>query len=46
MAAYTMVKNNTFNGVNLPSIAICEDESGEVRVVREFQYDDYRSRLS
>jgi carboxynorspermidine decarboxylase len=46
MAAYTMVKNNTFNGVNLPSIAICEDESGEVRVVREFQYDDFRSRLS
>jgi carboxynorspermidine decarboxylase len=46
MAAYTMVKNSTFNGVNLPSIAICEEESGEVRVVREFGYDDFRNRLS
>ena len=45
MAHYTMVKNTTFNGVRLPSIAI-RDKTGQVRVVREFQYEDYRSRLS
>lgn len=44
MAHYTMVKNNTFNGVNLPSIAI-QDEKG-VHIVREFHYEDYRNRLS
>jgi len=41
-----MVKNTTFNGVNLPSIAILESESGTVRIVRKFNYDDFRSRLS
>jgi carboxynorspermidine decarboxylase len=45
MAHYTMVKNNTFNGVRLPSIAI-RDNTGQVRLVREFGYEDYRSRLS
>ncbi len=46
MAHYTMVKNNTFNGVGLPSIAIDEVDSGMVRVVRRFGYEDYRNRLS
>lgn len=45
MAHYTMVKNNTFNGVRLPSIAI-RDRAGQVRVVRRFGYEDYRNRLS
>jgi len=45
MAHYTMVKNNTFNGVRLPSIAVV-DRQGRVRVVREFGYEDYRNRLS
>jgi len=45
MAHYTMVKNNTFNGVRLPSIAVAET-SGNVRIVRKFGYEDYRSRLS
>lgn len=45
MAHYTMVKNNTFNGVRLPSIAI-RDRRGQVRIVREFGYEDYRNRLS
>ncbi|PKM95990.1 MAG: carboxynorspermidine decarboxylase [Firmicutes bacterium HGW-Firmicutes-1] len=44
MAHYTMVKNNTFNGVNLPSIAI-SDTNG-VQVIREFGFEDYRNRLS
>jgi carboxynorspermidine decarboxylase len=45
MLHYTMVKNNTFNGVRLPSIAIV-DTGGDFRVIRKFQYEDYRSRLS
>lgn len=46
MAHYTMVKNNTFNGVRLPSIAIYHPESDSVEVVRKFGYEDYRNRLS
>jgi len=45
MAHYTMVKNNTFNGVRLPSIAVA-DSAGNIRIVRKFQYEDYRNRLS
>lgn len=45
MAHYTMVKNNTFNGVRLPSIAL-RDKDGKVRIVRRFGYEDYRGRLS
>ena len=46
MLHYTMVKNTTFNGVKLPAIATYDPENGMVRVVREFGYQDYRSRLS
>jgi carboxynorspermidine decarboxylase len=45
MAHYTMVKNNTFNGVRLPSIAVRET-GGDIRMVRRFAYEDYRNRLS
>ncbi len=45
MIHYTMVKTTMFNGVSHPAIAIT-DESGEVEVVREFGYEDYRDRLS
>lgn len=45
MAHYTMVKNNTFNGVPLPSIAIRERDN-RIRIVRQFSYEDYRNRLS
>jgi carboxynorspermidine decarboxylase len=45
MAHYTMVKNNTFNGVGLPSIAI-RDAQKQVRIIRQFGYEDYRNRLS
>jgi carboxynorspermidine decarboxylase len=45
MAHYTMVKNNTFNGVRLPSLAVRRSD-GSVRVVRAFGYEDYRNRLS
>ena len=46
MAQYTMVKNNTFNGVNLPSIAVYDPDTRQVEVVREFKYEDYKGRLS
>lgn len=45
MAHYTMVKNNTFNGVRLPSIAL-RKLNQEIEIVRQFGYEDYRNRLS
>ena len=45
MAHYTMVKNNTFNGIGLPSIAL-SDLSGQTRVIKRFGYDDFKGRLS
>ena len=44
MAIYTMVKNNTFNGMRLPAIVL-EDKDGECRVVRQFEYEDFKMRL-
>lgn len=44
MAHYTMVKNNMFNGVNLPSIALYREDEG-MKVLRSFDYEDYKSRL-
>jgi carboxynorspermidine decarboxylase len=41
---YTMVKATTFNGINLPSIAILK-EDGALSIVREFGYEDFESRL-
>jgi len=45
MAIYSMVKNNTFNGMNLPSIAIADTE-GRVRLIQNFGYEDFKMRLS
>lgn len=44
MAHYTMVKNNTFNGINLPAIA-CYREGKGVEVLKQFHYEDFKSRL-
>ena len=44
MAIYSMVKNNTFNGVNLPEIAL-RRENGVVETLRTFGYDDFACRL-
>ncbi|WP_421867989.1 carboxynorspermidine decarboxylase [Motiliproteus sp.] len=46
MAHYTMVKTTTFNGVKLPAIAIWNSDTDELRVVREFGYQDFKTRLS
>ena len=45
MAIYTMVKNNTFNGMPLPAIAV-HGANGENRIVKTFGYEDFRQRLS
>ncbi|MBE6047898.1 MAG: carboxynorspermidine decarboxylase [Clostridium sp.] len=43
MAHYSMVKNNTFNGINLPDIVLLNDNGFEV--IRKFNYEDFKSRL-
>ncbi|WP_415250351.1 carboxynorspermidine decarboxylase [Sulfurimonas sp.] len=42
---YTFVKNTTFNGIKLPSLAIIR-KSGKVDIIKEFGYEDYKGRLS
>ena len=44
MAIYTMVKNNTFNGVSLPDIVVRHVDGSE-EIVRKFGYDDFACRL-
>lgn len=44
MAIYTMVKNNTFNGMPLPSI-VAVGEDGAVKEVKQFGYEDFKQRL-
>ena len=43
MAIYTMVKNNTFNGMPLPAIA--KVKGGEYTLLKTFSYADFKSRL-
>jgi carboxynorspermidine decarboxylase len=45
MAHYTMVKTTTFNGVKHPPIAL-QHENGEIEILREFGYEDFRDRLA
>jgi carboxynorspermidine decarboxylase len=45
MIHYTTVKTTMFNGVNHPSIGIWNDKSG-FRLIKEYNYQDYKSRLS
>ena len=45
MAIYTMVKNNTFNGMPLPSIYLYTKEN-KLELIKEFSYEDFKQRLS
>lgn len=45
MAIYTMVKNNTFNGMRLPDIVILQPDD-RLQLIRRFGYDDFKMRLS
>lgn len=46
MAIYSIVKNNMFNGVSLPSIVLWDSELGEFIHTKEFGFDEYKRRLS
>ncbi len=45
MAIYSMVKNNTFNGIPLPSIYLLKQD-GSCQLIKKFGYDDFKNRLS
>lgn len=45
MIHYTTVKTTMFNGIAHPSIGLWSKESG-FKLIREFNYQDYKSRLS
>ena len=45
MIHYTTVKTTMFNGVSHPSIGIWNEKSG-FRLIKEFNYQDYKNRLS
>ena len=45
MAIYSMVKNNTFNGMPLPSIILMHDNDN-CEIVKQFSYNDFKERLS
>ena len=42
---YTMVKATTFNGIGLPSIAV-KKLDGSIEILRNFNYEDFKERLS
>ncbi|MGY6696368.1 MAG: carboxynorspermidine decarboxylase [Roseinatronobacter sp.] len=45
-AHYSMVKTTTFNGVRLPSLAVWNSHTDALRVIRQFDYRDFKERLS
>lgn len=45
MIHYTMVKTTTFNGINLPSIAI-KKKNGDLKIIKNYGYESYKERLS
>lgn len=45
MAIYSMVKNNTFNGIPLPDIVLFTGNK-EYKLIRRFSYEDFKGRLS
>jgi len=42
---YTFVKNTTFNGIKLPSLVL-QRGNGDIELIKEFGYEDYKGRLS
>ena len=44
MIHYTTVKTNTFNGISHPAIGMLHSD-GSLEILRQFTYDDYRSRM-
>ncbi|WP_319541889.1 carboxynorspermidine decarboxylase [uncultured Pseudodesulfovibrio sp.] len=46
MAIYTMVKTNTFNGIQLPAIVLYKPETDDLNIIRQFGYEEFKNRLS
>ena len=46
MAHYTMVKTTTFNGIQHPHLCTFEPETGELKVVKSFNYEHFKHKLS
>lgn len=46
MSHYTMVKTTMFNGIQHPHICTFEPETGTLQVMRSFDYQDFKQRLS
>ena len=44
MIHYTTVKTNMFNGITHPAIAMLH-ENGELDVLKQYIYEDYRNRM-
>lgn len=44
MAIYSMCKNNTFNGIGLPSIAVMYGDE-EIEIIKSFGYEDFKCRV-
>lgn len=44
MLHYTTVKTNTFNGISHPAIGIVHPD-GEMEILRQFGYEDYKNRM-
>lgn len=45
MAIYSMVKNNTFNGIPLPDIVLLQEDK-TTKLIKRFGYEDFKGRLS
>ena len=46
MSHYTMIKNTNFNGIRTPSIAIGDSHNKKLKIIKTFDYKDYKNRLS
>lgn len=44
MNHYTTVKTHMFNGIQHPSMVLCR-MNGEIEILREFTYQDYKNRM-
>ena len=44
MLHYTTVKTTMFNGISHPSVALMHT-NGDVEILRNYQYEDYRNRM-
>ncbi len=44
MAIYSICKNNTFNGIPLPSIYLMDDRRN-ISLIKAFSYEDFKGRL-